>query len=302
MPDFGSFRGFGEKLTQGQTPTQLGLIGSQEFGIIPILDTYPNAFVAYSTRRLRLAYSGSAIRVRRSSDNAESDIGFNSLYDLDSSALLSFVGSGNGFVTTWYDQSGNGNNASQTTAANQPQIVSSGALNTKNNKAIIDFDGINDFLNYSGSGLAGVKYSIFAAHLRKSTQAVSYLLGGNIGATNENMHIGWFANTTYRFAQYSNDLNATVASFTTEQLLLANALNSTTGKQIYFNNTFASSNTNTVNLNAYLNASIGRYNPGGGSVDYFFHGKASEIIIYASDKTSDLTGINTDINTYYAIY
>jgi hypothetical protein len=28
MPDFGSFRGFGEKLAQGQTPTQLGLIGS----------------------------------------------------------------------------------------------------------------------------------------------------------------------------------------------------------------------------------------------------------------------------------
>jgi hypothetical protein len=28
MPDFGSFRGFGEKLMQGQTPTQLGLIGS----------------------------------------------------------------------------------------------------------------------------------------------------------------------------------------------------------------------------------------------------------------------------------
>jgi hypothetical protein len=29
MPDFGSFRGFGEKLVQGQTPTQLGKIGSE---------------------------------------------------------------------------------------------------------------------------------------------------------------------------------------------------------------------------------------------------------------------------------
>jgi hypothetical protein len=35
MPDFGSFRGFGEKLAQGQTPTQLGLIGRQDFGIDP---------------------------------------------------------------------------------------------------------------------------------------------------------------------------------------------------------------------------------------------------------------------------
>jgi hypothetical protein len=35
MPDFGSFRGFGEKLTQGQTPTQLGTIGSVIFGVDP---------------------------------------------------------------------------------------------------------------------------------------------------------------------------------------------------------------------------------------------------------------------------
>jgi hypothetical protein len=40
MPDFGSFRGFGEKLAQGQTPTQLGLIGSEIFGI----DTDAQAF------------------------------------------------------------------------------------------------------------------------------------------------------------------------------------------------------------------------------------------------------------------
>lgn len=32
MPDFGSFRGFSEKLAQGQTPTQLGSIGSFVFG------------------------------------------------------------------------------------------------------------------------------------------------------------------------------------------------------------------------------------------------------------------------------
>jgi hypothetical protein len=35
MPDFGSFRGFGEKLMQGQTPTQLGKIGSEQFEFDP---------------------------------------------------------------------------------------------------------------------------------------------------------------------------------------------------------------------------------------------------------------------------
>jgi hypothetical protein len=56
-----------------------------------LLDTYPNAAVAYSLRQLRTAYTGAAIRVRRSSDNAEQDINFVS-GDLDTQSLLDFVG------------------------------------------------------------------------------------------------------------------------------------------------------------------------------------------------------------------
>jgi hypothetical protein len=89
-----------------------------------LLDQY-TAAVAYSLRKLRTAYSGSAIRVRRSSDSAEQDIGFSG-NNLDTASMLSFCGAGNGFVTTWYDQVGS-NNAVQTTAGNQPQIVASGA-------------------------------------------------------------------------------------------------------------------------------------------------------------------------------
>ncbi len=57
-----------------------------------LLDLYPNASAAYSLRKLRNAYSGSAIKVRRSSDNAEQDIGFDVNGYLDTTALLSFVG------------------------------------------------------------------------------------------------------------------------------------------------------------------------------------------------------------------
>jgi len=56
-----------------------------------LLDLYPNAAVAYSLRKLRTAYSGNAIRVRRSSDNAEQDINFVG-GDLDTQSLLDFVG------------------------------------------------------------------------------------------------------------------------------------------------------------------------------------------------------------------
>ena len=121
-----------------------GIIASQITQFVGLLDTYPNAAAAYSLRKLRSAYTGYAIKVRRSSDNTEQDIGFSSSFGLDTSSLTSFCGASNGFITTWYDQSGNGNNATQSTAANQPQIVSGGTVLTLNSKPKIDSSLITD--------------------------------------------------------------------------------------------------------------------------------------------------------------
>jgi hypothetical protein len=98
-----------------------------------LLDVYPSAAAAYSLRKLRAAYSGSAIRVRRSSDNSEQDIGFLG-GNLDTSTLSTFCIGTNGFITTWYDQSGNSLNIIQTTASYQPIIVSSGNIILTNGK------------------------------------------------------------------------------------------------------------------------------------------------------------------------
>ena len=103
----------------------------------PLLETYTGIAVAYSLRKLKSSYTGSAIRVRRSSDNAEQNIGFIANGDLDTVTLLSFVGAGNGFVTTWYDQSANSRNAYQTTAAYQPFIVNAGSIVTNGGKPAI---------------------------------------------------------------------------------------------------------------------------------------------------------------------
>jgi hypothetical protein len=58
----------------------------------PVLDDNSGAVSAYSLRKVLTAYTGSAIKVRRSSDDALQDIGFDSNGDLDTTALLSFVG------------------------------------------------------------------------------------------------------------------------------------------------------------------------------------------------------------------
>lgn len=99
------------------------------------------AIAAYSLRRLTPQYKGPAVRIRRDSDNAETDIGFTSNGELDTAAISSFVASNSAFVTMWYDQTGFGVHQSRTIANQQPQIVSSGTLITDNSKPAIYFNG-----------------------------------------------------------------------------------------------------------------------------------------------------------------
>ncbi len=128
-----------------------------------ILDSLSvSAAGAYSLRRLRNAYVGSAILVRRSSDNTTLAIGF--VGDtLDTASLLTFVGSGDGFIQTWYDQSGNAANFTQTTLASQPHIVTAGVVNVKNSHPTIVMSvtplsaTINGFnTGFAVNGVAGV--------------------------------------------------------------------------------------------------------------------------------------------------
>ena len=80
-----------------------------------LLDSYSGAAAAYSLRQLSWAYGGAVVRVRRSSDNTESDF---TATEVSDGTLAAWVGAGNdGFVRTWYDQSGNARHMIQATAA-----------------------------------------------------------------------------------------------------------------------------------------------------------------------------------------
>ena len=106
----------------------------------PLLDTYTGAAAAYSLRKLSSSYSGSAIRVRRSNDNAEIDVNFNVFGELDTVSLAAHCGSNDGFVKTWYCQSGNSRDVTQTNTANQPKIYdSSTGVVTRNGKPFVMF-------------------------------------------------------------------------------------------------------------------------------------------------------------------
>ena len=87
---------------------------------------------AFGLHRLKLGYRGPLIRVRRASDNVERDIYYDVAGNLNTSDLLSFIGASSGFVTTLYDLSGQGRDATQTTSAQQWRLVNAGVLETLN--------------------------------------------------------------------------------------------------------------------------------------------------------------------------
>lgn len=88
------------------------------------LDGLPAPTIARGVRRLLSSYTGGKlVRVRRASDNVELDIGSLPNGNLDVPALTAFLASTTGFYVTRYDQSGNGYDDTQATAANQPAVI-----------------------------------------------------------------------------------------------------------------------------------------------------------------------------------
>lgn len=109
-----------------------------------LLDEYANAQAAYSLRKINSSYTGNAIKVRNDSGTTL-DIGFDSNGDLDTAAITAHISTGNGTVETWYDQSGNGRNATQIIIGLQPFIALSGTIYEVNGKPAIKFS--SDYLD-----------------------------------------------------------------------------------------------------------------------------------------------------------
>lgn len=121
---------------------------------------------AYSTRRLSRHYRGPCVRVRRKGDNEERDFYFDShTNELRRGQVVDFLGRNvNGFVTTWYDQSGRGNDVTQSTADDQPRIDSGemgdNRLSIENKSSFLENTSLN------GTGLT-FSTAIIANHQRR---------------------------------------------------------------------------------------------------------------------------------------
>lgn len=111
----------------------------------PLIDDVgQDAVMAFSMRKLRSAYAGDALQVKRTSDNATLDVGFDGNGDLDKSAIETFCGASDGRISIWYDQSGNSFDMLQdSVSGGSLPIIYSGSLGS------LVYDG-GDGLNVMG--------------------------------------------------------------------------------------------------------------------------------------------------------
>jgi hypothetical protein len=279
---------------------RLGDGGAAPPSFVGLLDLYPSAAAAYSVRKLRAAYTGSAIRVRRT-DLTEQNIGFDANGNLDTAALLSFVGTGaldNGFVTTWYDQSGNGLNATQTTAINQPQIVSAGVVLTQTgigtSKPILKFDGVNDSFNFTG--ITAPQFTTFYPS-KKAVNADSsaWFSRSNVGFGAPYSPIIFGVNGTYIGNNTKSTNSATYQN--NNYILMSGYINSSNDGFIQINNASITLGTTFVDPGSNIFNSINTR-----SNSQYSKCDVPEMILYASDNSTNISAINTNINSYYGIY
>ena len=135
-----------------------------------------NATIRFYTANVELGVGNARPLLQRNVPETIADVG-----DIDVNALLTHVGSGSGFVTIWYDQSGNGRNATQTTAGSQPRIVNAGVLDIANGKPAVRFNGSNTF--FSGVSLPLSQLTLSSV-LNDVTQAldIRYSIGTDTGS------------------------------------------------------------------------------------------------------------------------
>ena len=271
-----------------------------------LLDTYSGAAAAYSLRLLRSAYTGDAIRVRRASDNTEQDIGFVD-NELDTSALTTFCSGTDGFVTTWYDQSGNGYDATQGTALNQPQIVSSGSVLTENGKPCVNFTGTN-------KRMQTIDNNLFFNDCTISYVSRSISIGGGIApmtfgygnqpTSAKSRYLGPFAlggSGVLAFVVFGSDYLSTIPAVgdTTINLYSSNYIMSTNAVTVFKNATSQSGSPGTPGATTQAaKFSINSIADRNESATINF----SEGVFYAFNNNSNLVGIRANQNLYYGIY
>lgn len=208
-----------------------------------------------------------------------------------------------GFVETWYDQSGNGNDATQDIAGSQPLIVENGNLLGE-----LNFDGLNHKLDIDGYAPLSLVYSSFlVASFDEPTASSMKTIFDSSDLTNGGFSIA-HGNTQNKFTPFWFDGDDTSTN------VFGSGSNLTSSESLY--STIIKTGVSGVHIDGALDQFLANTWTSAGSnslpkstIGYDqstptreFEGAIAELIIYETDQSSNRLAIEKNINNYYEIY
>jgi hypothetical protein len=252
--------------------------------------------------------------VRRNIDSTTQAIGFDSNGNLDTAALLSFVGTSAtdyGYVHSIYDQTGNGHTLSQTSTSSQPAIVKAGAVVNVNGLPAMEFDGSNDSL------LAATNFNpnpnnhlTTAAVVQHSSVSVGQMYWNSWNSTSSlqifqhlTMSNG-YGRVGCRYDNGSIPRCDTTSALSVDTQYIVTSHFAHSEAVAYFNGT-QYNDAFSQNLNGDPNSNVNTVRMGGRSYDGALplNGYMQEAVIWSNNShTNEADEISTSINDYYGAY
>ena len=204
-----------------------------------------------------------------------------------------------GTVSTWYDQSGNTNDAVQTDAAKQPKIVENGSvLEDSAGNPEIDFDGTSHRFDIDFGSNLPQPNSIFMVHQSDSVLEADNEFFDEKDTTGQRTLLDVStvgAENRYRM-RAKTSLSSTNIQVTTDKNLVSAIYNGSNSSMSLNGDSF--NFTNTVGSDSIARLSSIGFSEGTGN---YYDGTMQEFIIYNSDQSTKRRAIEENIANHYDI-
>ena len=246
------------------------------------------------------ANNGALVEIRRESDDTAKSFYSDSNNELSLTSpdvngvtLGTWIGAGDGFVRTWYDQSGNSIDFIQATTSEQPKIITAGAFTLESSKPVITFDGTDDYFNATLSAASTNAYQSLANYKALSVPTIGSTTIGSEGSNDKRY---WYRDNTDSRIR-NGGISEGVFTYLSSNSLVQIIYDGTTTVDVYENN--SALETGTISGSSSTEEIwIGDWASTGRPMNF----SLSEFIDWQDDDDSRVSGVKTNQNDYYNIY